>query len=213
MGTLSAIAALLTPLVSLVVDDLVVNTSALHTASFAPFWNDLIRGFEAITGMAVNDFLGPALLGAAALVCTVHKPWQKQVRPLVFVAACWALARLGVGLLKLPFGRVRPHRRLAEHDVGAVSAFFRGGGSFPSGQAAHAFGLCLPLSLLFPRWAILFLGLAALVAVARVAVNDHYVADVLASLAWAALVTWLLARLLVPRTLAPPKSTRARRAA
>jgi membrane-associated phospholipid phosphatase len=67
--------------------------------------------------------------------------------------------------------------------------------------------------LLFPRWAILFLGLAALVAVARVAVNDHYVADVLASLAWAALVTWLLARLLVPRTLAPPKSTRARRAA
>jgi membrane-associated phospholipid phosphatase len=212
MATLSAIAALLTPLVSLIVDDLVVNASALHTASLAPFWNDLIRGFEAITGMAVSSFLGPALLGAAALVCTIHKPWQKQVRPLIFVAACWALTRLGVVLLKLPFGRLRPHHVLASHDTSALSAFFRGGGSFPSGHAAHAFGLCLPLSLLFPRWAILFLGLAALVAIARVAVNDHYVADVLASLAWAALVTWQLARLLVPRTLAPPKSTRTRRA-
>jgi len=212
MGTLSAIAALLTPLVSLIVDDLVVNASALHTASLTPFWNDLIRGFEAITGMAVNGFLGPALLGAAALVCTIYKPWQKQVRPLIFVAACWALTRLGVVLLKLPFGRLRPHHVLASPDTSALSAFFRGGRSFPSGHAAHAFGLCLPLSLLFPRWAILFLGLAALVGIARIAVNDHYVADVLASLAWAALVTWLLARLLVPRTLAPPQSTRARRA-
>jgi membrane-associated phospholipid phosphatase len=212
MATLSAIAALLTPLVSLIVDDLVVNASALHSASFAPFWNDLIRGFEAITGMAVNNFLGPALLGAAALVCALYKPWQKQVRPLIFVAACWALTRLGVVLLKLPFGRLRPHHVLAGHDMTALSAFFHGGGSFPSGHAAHAFGLCLPLSLVFPRWAILFLGLAALVAIARVAVNDHYVADVLASLAWAALVTWMLAWLLVPRTLAPPKSTRTRRA-
>jgi membrane-associated phospholipid phosphatase len=212
MGTLSAIAALLTPLVSLVVDDLVVNSSALHTATFTPFWNDLIRGFEAITGMAINNFLGPALLAVTALVCTAYQPWRKQVRPLVFVAACWALSRLGASLLKESFGRLRPHHVLAAHDMSAASAFFRGGGSFPSGHAAHAFGLCLPLSLLFPRYGILFIGLAALVAIARVAVNDHYVADVLASLAWAALVTWLLARLLVPRTLAPPQSTRARRA-
>jgi membrane-associated phospholipid phosphatase len=212
MATLSAIAALLTPLASLMVDDLVVNASTLHTASVAPFWRDLIRGFEAITGMAVNNFLGPVLLGAAAMVCAVYKPWQRQVRPLVFVAACWALTRLGVTILKLPFGRLRPHHVLAGHDTNALSAFFRGGGSFPSGHAAHAFGLCLPLSLLFPRFAILFLGLAALVAIARVAVNDHYVADVLASLAWAALVTWLLASLLVPHTLAPPKSISTRRA-
>jgi membrane-associated phospholipid phosphatase len=43
--------------------------------------------------------------------------------------------------------------------------------------------------------------MAAFVAVARVAVNDHYPSDVLAGMAWAALVTWASARILLPKSL------------
>ncbi|MGE0447622.1 MAG: phosphatase PAP2 family protein [Vicinamibacterales bacterium] len=70
------------------------------------------------------------------------------------------------------------------------------GNSFPSGHAVLFWGLCFPLLVVAPRLAWPFAVLAVAISAARVAANDHYVSDVLASAALAAVVTWLASLIL-----------------
>jgi membrane-associated phospholipid phosphatase len=212
MGLLSAIAGLLTPLALAVLDDLVVEAASLRAAQILPWWHALLRVFEVVSGAVVHHLLGPLVFAAAALASALRPRWRRYTRPLVFIALCWTLTILGVALFKIPFGRLRPHQHLTLPSARAVSAFFRGGSSFPSDHAAQVFGLALPIALLLPRGRILLLAAAALITFARVAVRDHYLADVLASLAWAALVTWLLAKWLLPEPPFAPRVSRPRRA-
>jgi membrane-associated phospholipid phosphatase len=212
MGLISAVAGVLTPIALAVLDDLVVQASSLHAAHVFPWWKTVLHGFEVVSGAVVHPLFGPLVVATAALVCAARAPWRPYARPLVFVALCWTTTLVGVAILKIPFGRLRPRDLLTTPNAGAISAFFRGGGSFPSAYAAHAFGLALPLAILLPRWRILLLVVAVLVAFARVANNDHYLADVLASLALAALVTWLLARMLLPDSAGAARISRPRRA-
>jgi membrane-associated phospholipid phosphatase len=212
MGLISAIAGVLTPIALAVLDDVVVQASTLRVAHVPPWWSRLLHGFEIASGAVVHPLFGPLLVAAAALVCAIRAQWRPYTRSLIFVALCWTVTLVGVNILKMPFGRLRPRDLLTTPGVGAVSAFFRGGGSFPSGYAAHAFGLALPLALLLARWRTLVLAVAVLVVFARVATNDHYLADVLASLALAALVTWLLAWMLLPDAASASKVRRPRRA-
>ena len=211
MGLLSAVAGLLTPIALALLDDLVVQAITLHAGKLVPWWRALLHVFEVASGKALHPLLGPLVVATAALVCALRARWRRYVRPLVFLALCWAVTLVGVAILNIPFGRLRPRDFLTMPGARAVSAFFRGGSSFPSGHGAHVFGLALPLALLLPRWRIALLALAALVAFARVAVNDHYLADVLASLAWAALVTWLLARVLLSESAGATRASRSRR--
>jgi membrane-associated phospholipid phosphatase len=68
--------------------------------------------------------------------------------------------------------------------------FFGGqGNSFPSGHAAHFWGLFFPLAFLFPRYRLPFLIIPLFISVARVGVNDHWCSDVLGSIAIAAAIT------------------------
>jgi membrane-associated phospholipid phosphatase len=212
MGLLSAVAGVLTPIALAVLDDVVVQASTLRVAHVPPWWSRLLHGFEIASGAVVHPLFGPVVVATAALLCALSARWRPYVRPLVFIAVCWTVTLVGVAVLKIPFGRLRPRELLTMPGAGAVSAFFRGGGSFPSGYAAHVFGLALPLSLLFPRWRIVLLVVAVLVAFARVATNDHYLADVLAALAVAALVTWLMALMLLPDAAPAAKVSRPRRA-
>jgi membrane-associated phospholipid phosphatase len=181
-------------------DDVVARTPALHPAAPGALFVVGVTVFEVVTALDLHRFANIVAFAAVAVVCAARPAWRAQVRPLLFMASTLFVARYGVGLMKPLFGRLRPRQMLEGH-VDATSTFFQGGGSFPSGHGAHAFALALPLALLFPRWRAPLLGMAAFVAVARVAVNDHYPSDVLAGMAWAALVTWASARILLPKSL------------
>jgi len=58
-----------------------------------------------------------------------------------------------------------------------------GAGGFPSGHSAAAFALAFLLSERFPRGAVVWYGIAAVIAWSRVAVNDHYAYQVVGGMA------------------------------
>lgn len=148
----------------------------------APFrtgtgWMDTLS-----TKRLADSALGLALLALATLA------WRRQ-RPLAarlaLVGLVNLLAHLVVGLAKPVLGRLRPYV-IAEQ--GWIDLFFAGGRSFPSGHTAYYLGLALPCALLFRRgWMALVPAL--FVATARVLVNDHFLGDVLGSLAITCAVT------------------------
>lgn len=80
-------------------------------------------------------------------------------------------------------------RRPADAGIGEPKLFRRVGNSFPSGHAVHVWSLFFPLLVFFPRYGLRLAVVPTLVSVARVAMNDHYLSDVLASASLAALVT------------------------
>ena len=112
---------------------------------------------------------------------------------LLFIGLSHLTARILAGILKTPFARQRPFEALNPggwHD----NWFAPVGNSFPSGHAVHFWSLFFPLAVLFPRYRLAFVVLPVLVSAARIAVNDHYLSDTLASAAVAAVVTWAYAR-------------------
>ena len=58
-----------------------------------------------------------------------------------------------------------------------------GAGGFPSGHSAAAFALAFLLAERFPRGAIVWYGIAAVIAWSRVEVNDHYAYQVVGGMA------------------------------
>jgi membrane-associated phospholipid phosphatase len=114
-------------------------------------------------------------------------PWA-----LLFAGLSHVTAPFLTDILKPPFSRLRPFEALGNqqwHDTWFAAV----GNSFPSGHAAHFWSLFFPLWVLFPRYRAPLLILPLLVSAARVAVNDHYLSDVLASAAVAAATTWAYA--------------------
>ena len=116
MGAVAAVAGLLAPIALAVLDDVVVNASTLHAASLAPFWRSLLKFSGFVTGMAVNHFFGPLIVAAASLLCALYAPWRRYARLLACAALCWAIAWIGVGMLRPRPARPRSHARAA-HDT------------------------------------------------------------------------------------------------
>jgi len=102
--------------------------------------------------------------------------------------------------LKDVFGRQRPYELFAHGDWS--QAWFAGGNSFPSGHVSYFWGLFMPLMYLFPRWRVPLLLVPLFIALARIDTSFHFLSDVLASIALAALVT-LLAAMLCGRWIKP----------
>jgi membrane-associated phospholipid phosphatase len=143
---------------------------------------------EVLFAFGVSPYLYGALLvigGSLAFRSTTNRrvPWV-----LLFVGMSHMTARFVGDILKPPFSRLRPYEALGSdgwHDTWFAAV----GNSFPSGHAVHFWSLFFPLAVLFPRYGVPLAVLPTLVSVARIAVNDHYVSDVLASTALAAFVT------------------------
>jgi membrane-associated phospholipid phosphatase len=146
---------------------------------------------DRVSGKGVSKFLlgGVLVLGGIALALLPRT--RDAGRGVLYAGTTQLLATLATGTAKNLFGRLRPDALFATPPPDAT--WFLGGSAFPSGHAGFYFGLLLPLACLFPRWRWPLLAVAWFVAVARVVANDHFVADIGASIAVAGLLAWALA--------------------
>ncbi len=109
----------------------------------------------------------------------IHKRelWANKAL-LVFLSV--TLGGLFNAVLKFLFGRYRPKALLEEGLYGFT--FFKTEyihTSFPSGHANTAAALVVALCLIFPRYRLIFLSLALLVIMSRVALCIHFLSDVI----------------------------------
>lgn len=177
--------------------------AATNAAAVAPFMN----GVELLFGFALSKFATGYAIVLAAVALLPFRRSRPFAWGLLFVGITHLATRLIAGVLKNVFLRSRPFEALA--GGGWRDAFFvPGGSSFPSGHAAHFWALFFAVAIAFPKLRIPALILAIGVSMARVAVNDHYVSDVVASAAIAALVSVACARIMrISHMAAPPQAT------
>lgn len=143
-------------------------------------WPPLMDLMERLT------WLGEGAVDIGILVVVGLVGWRRgdgclRTRGLIG-AAMVAGAGLMDQLLKNLLCRARPNAP----DAGAFFANFPcvpakyAYASFPSGHATTAFATAALLTLWYPRWAGVWLGLAALVGLSRVLLGSHFPSDVLA---------------------------------
>ena len=157
-----------------------------------------IRLLDTLSGKDLYKFLpglALAILGGALLIPVRMR--QHGVA-LLFVGATHMLSTLICGMSKELFRRLRPHELLDSGNWDAM--WFVSGSSFPSGHAGFYFGLFLPLVYLFPRWRWPLLVVPFFIAAARINANMHFLSDVTASMAVAALVTLAMVAALRPES-------------
>ncbi|MCC6862779.1 MAG: phosphatase PAP2 family protein [Bryobacterales bacterium] len=159
--------------------------------------NQGVMAFEWLFGFRVSVYLYGGVLVLAGLAALA---WKRGIaaRLLLFTGLAHVTARFAADIMKPPFSRLRPYEALAAgswHDTWFAPV----GNSFPSGHAVHFWSLFFPLAVLFPRYWKPLVVLPVLISAARVAVNHHYLSDVLASAAVAALITAAYARMISGR--------------
>lgn len=166
---------------------LAMALSSLSADSKRPI-SQFVHGCEVLFAFGISPYLYGSLLLLAGLLGLARRTNRLLPRALVFVGASHLTARFLADILKPPFSRLRPFEALASggwHDTWFASV----GNSFPAGHAVHVWSLFFPLLVFFPRHGLRLAVVPTLVSVARVAMNDHYLSDVLASASLAALVT------------------------
>ena len=137
------------------------------------------------------------LVPASLLFLVFHYAWKKEqwARWCLFVFSTVAVSGITTDLFKWLVGRWRPKAHL--HDQLYGFDFFGveyEATSFPSGHATTIWAFCLAMTLLFPRYRLVWYVLAFLVSISRVIVGAHYLSDVLAG-AYIAVITVLLLKL------------------
>lgn len=113
---------------------------------------------------------------------------RAHLLPLV---ASVAITGVAVNVAKVLIGRARPPIWAASQALEIHVPFgFPTDKSFPSGHAQTSFGAAVYLSLLYPRAAPLFMLLAVLVGISRIALGVHFPSDVLAGALVGSLGSW-----------------------
>lgn len=195
------IAALLAALVTgagiVALDSPIAVSMAALGGRQSPWLGDAMGVLELLTGLTLPRYvLGGSLAGIGLFL---WRPWQRAVpkrwrtsgRAAIFVGLTHLLVRVGGGMTKGWFGRLRPFEALAAGDL--EQTFFRpGGNAMPSGHVLHIAALAFSLGVVRPRTLWLSMPVLAFVAVARIATIDHFFSDVTGALAVAALGTLLL---------------------
>jgi membrane-associated phospholipid phosphatase len=141
--------------------------------------------------VGLGQFLLGGILFALGVVWWLADRRSYLGRALVFTGAVQVATIGAAWLIKDLFGRLRPYQLIERNDWSHI--WFMGGNSFPSGHNAFFWGLFLPLLYLFPRYRIPLLIVPVFIALARIDENYHFLSDVLASVALAALVTLIAA--------------------
>jgi membrane-associated phospholipid phosphatase len=137
----------------------------------------------------------PVALAAGMLACVIVKRWRGDAPAWMFVAGVHLVSRLTVNWFKDGTGRLRPWQWLKQ---GGDETFgWEGGVSFPSGHVVLFGSVIIPLIVLFPRLRPLA-GVVVFVALARIAVEAHFVSDTIASITLIAVWTWVVGALVRP---------------
>jgi membrane-associated phospholipid phosphatase len=99
-------------------------------------------------------------------------------------------------LFKHLFCRARPLTEKSGEFFSEFPCLGKGAGfiSFPSGHSITAFALAFVLARVYPRYAVLFYGLAVLVALSRVYLAKHFPSDVVAGAVVGILAGWIVCR-------------------
>jgi membrane-associated phospholipid phosphatase len=165
------------------------------------------RGTELLEwaiGYPLHPLTASYVLVGAMIAAMAVPRWRAYAPAAMFLAGTHMFSRYATGHLKDLTGRLRPSEWVAR---GVDDTFFQGGAAFPSGHVTLFAGLALPIAILWPR-ARPVLAAAAFIALARVAVNAHFVSDVLAGGALVALVAWAVGQAVRPVTAPAPSSRR-----
>lgn len=150
-------------------------------------WQQGTSLLEVISGFPIGKYAVSFALLAAALILSFWQSTRSAAWMLLFIGCAQFVTRIAAGTLKGVFERLRPFEVIEAGDWDWK--FFGGqGNSFPSGHAAHFWGLFFPLVFLFPRYRVPLLIIPLFISIARVGVNDHWCSDVLGSIAIAAAV-------------------------
>lgn len=196
MGFLSAYALLVA--VSVFAVDLPVS---LYFRTLDETHHALIDAFRAFTDLGKSKWYlwpsGAALFALAFLVrtgrLTLTERWRQGTEGMLGFFLNIAISGLVTDFFKPLIGQARPVAWLRDGVYGFRPFSFNAAwNAMPSGHATTAFSLALVLSAFFPRWRVIWWGLALLLAASRVVVNAHYVSDIVAAAGVAAMIFALL---------------------
>ena len=157
----------------------------------SPLWETATGLLDLVFLKQVSDFLLGPILIIAGCVLLVLRSTRRNGWMCLYVGAVQFTSVVVADLLRALIGRLPPREAIAGFDP-----WLAGGHAFPSGVAAFHAGLFFPLMLISPRWSFLFAIPPLFVAAEQVLKNQHYLSDVSAALALAALVSGGLAFIL-----------------
>lgn len=174
--------------------------------TYPRFWNETIGYLEYSLGIVPYRWTGVWILVGGSIVTLAVTRLRPAAFAFLLVAAVHLLDRNVTFWMKFGFGRLRPGEWLAR----GGDAWFRDGGySFPSGHVTLFGSIAIPIAVMYPR-ARPLLVVVAFAMCARVAVNAHFLSDVLGGLALTAALTWACAVVLrrAMPSLTPPACRR-----
>lgn len=161
--------------------------------------------FTAINEVGRSGWMFGAAAAALAAALLLHRDdWAIRA---AFVIGAIAMGGWVVNVMKLVFARARPRLLVGDEATGDYG--FRGfsidpdWNSFPSGHSQASASLAAALACIWPRFGLLFLGLALLPALARVVNLNHFASDVATGYMTGCLVTFALARACAARSVGP----------
>ena len=155
--------------------------------------NQVLSGHGATVVFSNITHLGDGLVLALIILPALFfldRPTFK--RHVVAMVVAVALSGLAVNLMKIAVDRPRPPERFELTGIEVhTPTGVPGDRSFPSGHAQTAFGAATYLACLYPLASPLFLGLATLVGLSRIAIGVHFPLDVLAGGLFGALFSFI----------------------
>jgi membrane-associated phospholipid phosphatase len=119
---------------------------------------------------------------------------RQEIRAWIFMIVSMLSSGILINVMKFAIGRPRPRFLFAEESTSGFSPFALkiADSSFPSGHTQSIWTAMLALSFLFPPLRPVFLAIATTIALSRIIVGAHFLADVVASIfiAFATVLLW-----------------------
>jgi membrane-associated phospholipid phosphatase len=147
-------------------------------------WETGTQMLDLLSLKQISPFLLAPVLLIAGGVLLLLRSTRRNGWMCIYMGAVQLGATLLAQLMRPLVGRAAPGEAIA-----GVDRWFAGGTSFPAPETAFYAGLFFPLMLIAPRWTFLFAIPPLFVGASQVLDNQHYLSDVSAALALAALVT------------------------
>jgi undecaprenyl-diphosphatase len=178
LGALAALTTLTTAVAVVAIDQPVAR--AMSELEVSPLWDRVLGVVEVPVGISPWKWLLLLLLGIGCALTLFVPRLGKHAGRCLYIMFVYLAAQNATLWLKTLTGRFRPKDWVAVGD--STFGHLGVGDSFPSGHVTLVAGLLVPLAIAWPRTRLL-LAVVAFVMIARVAMNAHFVSDVLGGLA------------------------------